>query len=97
MNVYIGYTLLGQIIWGLLPLFWMLLQDISAFYILATRIVWSALFCYALIIQKRAASQIKSRHTMPTRMAIYSRRLHYDYPELGDFYLCHDTSAYFTV
>ena len=53
MNIYIGYTLLGQIMWGLLPLFWMLLQDISAFYILATRIVWSALFCYGLIVQKK--------------------------------------------
>ena len=60
MNVYIGYTLLGQIIWGLLPLFWMLLQDISAFYILATRIVWSALFCYALIIQKGLLPKLKT-------------------------------------
>lgn len=60
MNVYIGYTLLGQIIWGLLPLFWMLLQDISAFYILATRIVWSALFCYALIIQKGLLPKLKA-------------------------------------
>lgn len=52
MNIYILYTLTGQVIWGLLPLFWMLLQDVPSLYILATRIVWSALFCYGLILQK---------------------------------------------
>lgn len=60
MNVYVGYTLLSQVIWGLLPLFWMLLQDIPAIYILATRIIWSALFCYGLIMQKNLLPHLKA-------------------------------------
>ncbi|MCH4167114.1 MAG: EamA family transporter RarD [Megasphaera sp.] len=59
MNIYIVYTLLGQIIWGLLPLFWILLQDVPSLYILATRIVWSALFCYGLILQKHLLPHLR--------------------------------------
>lgn len=60
MNIYILYTLTGQVMWGLLPLFWMLLQDVPSMYILATRIVWSALFCYGLILQKHLVPELKN-------------------------------------
>jgi chloramphenicol-sensitive protein RarD len=52
MNIYIVYTITSNVIWGLLPLFWLLLTQISPLYILATRIVWSALFCFILIVLK---------------------------------------------
>lgn len=51
-NTYILYTLTGQVIWGLLPLFWLLLRDVPAPYILATRIIWASIFCYGLICYK---------------------------------------------
>lgn len=65
MNIYIVYTLIGQVIWGLLPLFWILLQDVPSLYILATRIIWSALFCYGLILQK---------HLLPRLQQLYTNR-----------------------
>lgn len=63
MNIYIIYTLAGQVIWGLLPLFWMLLQEIPALYILATRIIWSALFCYGMILWKGLLPKLKQVRT----------------------------------
>ncbi len=59
MNIYVVYIVIGQVLWGLLPLFWLLLQDIPAPYILATRIVWSALFCYGLIMQKHLQQALR--------------------------------------
>lgn len=44
--------LMSQIIWGVLPAFWLLLRDLPSFYTLATRIVWASVFCFLLILQK---------------------------------------------
>jgi len=62
MNIYIFYTLLSQFIWGLLPLFWLLLHQISPLYTLATRIIWSAALCFVLILQKNLLPELK--HTL---------------------------------
>lgn len=65
VNISIFYTLMGQIIWGLLPLFWMLLQNVPSLYILATRIIWAAIFCYGLI---------RYKHLLPNLQAVKTQR-----------------------
>lgn len=66
MNIYVWYTIIGQVIWGLQPLFWSHLRDIPSLYILATRIIWAALFCYGLICYKKLRPALwtvtKQRH-----------------------------------
>ena len=52
VNIYIFYTISSQVIWGLLPLFWILLNQVAPLYILATRIIWSAFFCFLLIVKR---------------------------------------------
>jgi len=41
---------LNYVVWGVLPLFWMLLRDVDSVYILAQRIVWSALISGAWVL-----------------------------------------------
>lgn len=59
MNIYIFYTITSNVIWGLLPLFWLLLNQVAPMYILATRIVWSAVFCFGLILWKHLLPALK--------------------------------------
>lgn len=49
---YYLYFMSSQVIWGLLPAFWILLRNLSPFYTLASRIVWASVFCFLLILQK---------------------------------------------
>ena len=41
---------LSYVIWGLLPMFWKLLQQVDPLYLLASRIVWSMVFLGILIL-----------------------------------------------
>lgn len=59
-SIYYLYFLLSQFMWGLLPAFWMLLRDLTPLYTLASRIVWAAVFCFLLIMQKHLLSNFKS-------------------------------------
>ena len=45
----IGYTAGAYIIWGFLPLYWKLIQSVSAEEILAHRIVWSFIFMLVIL------------------------------------------------
>lgn len=38
------------VMWGVFPVFWKLLADVNSFYVLASRIVWSAVFCFIAIL-----------------------------------------------
>lgn len=60
VNIYIFYTISSQVIWGLLPLFWILLNQVAPLYILATRIIWSAFFCFLLILQRGLLPALKN-------------------------------------
>lgn len=44
------YTAGAYILWGILPIYWKWIQDISAFEILAHRIVWSFVFMSLIIV-----------------------------------------------
>lgn len=47
------------ILWGLLPVFWKLLAGVNSAYVLAQRIVFSCVFCAAVILlRKRAAAVV---------------------------------------
>ena len=41
------------ILWGLLPVFWKLLAGVNSAYVLAQRIVFSCVFCLAVIRLKK--------------------------------------------
>jgi chloramphenicol-sensitive protein RarD len=40
----IWYTAIAYMMWGFLPLYWKLLEDVAAIEILAHRIIWSFVF-----------------------------------------------------
>ena len=43
-------TLLCCLIWGLLPLYWSLLNQVSSFSVLSHRIIWSGIWMFFLVI-----------------------------------------------
>lgn len=47
------------ILWGLLPVFWKLLSGVSSVYVLAQRIVFSFLFCLAVILIKKHGGELR--------------------------------------
>lgn len=46
------------ILWGLLPVFWKLLSGVNSAYVLAQRIVFSCIFCLAVIFVKKNGREI---------------------------------------
>lgn len=62
------------ILWGLLPIFWKLLAGVNSAYVLAQRIVFSCVFCFAVILIKKHSSEI--------------RRIVKNKSELRRFFLC---------
>ena len=50
----IGYAFLAFLSWGILPIYWKLLDNVPSFEILSHRMVWSAVFLLVLIaVQQR--------------------------------------------
>ena len=45
MSVYLLYFVAGQVVWGLLPVFWKMLSGLEPVYLLSVRIIFSALVC----------------------------------------------------
>ena len=62
------------ILWGLLPIFWKLLAGGNSAYVLAQRIVFSCVFCFAVILIKKHGSEV--------------RRIVKNTSELRRFFLC---------
>ena len=55
-------------IWGLLPIYWKLLSQLSAVYILSARIVYSFFFCVVLVALKHYWPKIRTELRQPDRM-----------------------------
>ncbi|MFC0581124.1 EamA family transporter RarD [Micrococcoides hystricis] len=55
---------LTYVLWGLLPLFWKLLDHVSATYVLAHRIIWAAVFSGIWLLVS-AITRPRSRRTKP--------------------------------
>lgn len=48
------------VLWGLLPIFWKLLANVDSVYVLAQRVLFSCIFCLAIIILKKNGSSVKN-------------------------------------
>ena len=48
------------VLWGLLPIFWKLLANVDSAYVLAQRVLFSCLFCLAIILLKKNGSSVKN-------------------------------------
>ncbi|MDO5726109.1 MAG: EamA family transporter RarD, partial [Tissierellia bacterium] len=46
------------ILWGLLPVYWKLLSSVDSIYVLASRILWSFVFCALIVAYKREGNLI---------------------------------------
>lgn len=46
-------------LWGFQPLYWHLCSDIDTFFLLASRIIWASVFCYAIINIQGKTGQFK--------------------------------------
>ena len=69
MNYWYLAAAAAYIIWGLLPIFWKLLDQLPAMYILSARIVYSFLFCIVLVLLTKIWPQVKAELQQPKRMA----------------------------
>lgn len=54
-----GLVFASYLIWGLLPLFWKQLSMVNSAYVLASRIIWSAIFCGSLLLLRRRWNRVK--------------------------------------
>ncbi|MGN1266458.1 MAG: EamA family transporter RarD [Dorea sp.] len=54
LQVFVCYVM-----WGVFPVFWKLLAELNSFYVLASRIVWSAVFCMILILVTKKTEELK--------------------------------------
>lgn len=56
-----SFSVLGcYVLWGLLPIFWKLLANVDSGYVLAQRVVFSCIFCLAIILLKKNGSSVKN-------------------------------------
>lgn len=56
-----SFSVLGcYVLWGLLPIFWKLLANVDSVYVLAQRVVFSCIFCLAIILLKKNGSSVKN-------------------------------------
>lgn len=46
-KIYYVYFILSQVIWGVLPAFWLLLRQLPPLYTLSSRIIWASVFCFS--------------------------------------------------
>lgn len=54
------YTAGSYVIWGLIPIYWKLISDVSANEILANRVIWSFVFMIILLVLMRKLAPLKS-------------------------------------
>ena len=59
-NIGLLSTLACYILWGLLPLYWHILEDLDSFFILCNRIIWSAVFTIAILLITKKFGEVKA-------------------------------------
>ena len=57
---YVLLVLSGYLLWGLQPLFWDQLSGYDSLYILASRIIWSVVFCVSILAIKGELGKLKA-------------------------------------
>ena len=56
-----SFSVLGcYVLWGLLPIFWKLLANVDSVYVLTQRVLFSCIFCLAIILLKKNGSSVKN-------------------------------------
>ena len=59
-NIGLLSTLACYILWGLLPLYWHILEDLDSVFILCNRIIWSAVFTIAILLITKKFGEVKA-------------------------------------
>jgi chloramphenicol-sensitive protein RarD len=59
-NIGLLSTLACYILWGLLPLYWHALEHLNSVFILANRIIWSAVFTVGILLVSKRFSEVKA-------------------------------------
>jgi len=67
-NIGLISTLACYILWGLLPLYWHVLEHLNPVFILANRIIWSAVFTVSLLLFTRKLGEVKAVFRDPKKM-----------------------------
>ncbi len=47
------------VMWGIFPVFWKLLAELNAVYVLSSRIIWSAVFCFVILLVTGKTEELK--------------------------------------
>ena len=56
----IGYALLAFLSWGVLPVYWKLLDNVPSFEILSHRMLWSTVFLLVLIVAQQRLGELRA-------------------------------------
>lgn len=67
-NIGLFSTLACYILWGLLPLYWHVLENLNPVFILANRIIWSAVFTVGILLIKKRFGDVKAVLRDKTKM-----------------------------
>ena len=59
-NIGLLSTLACYILWGLLPLYWHALEHLNSVFILANRIIWSAVFTVGILLVSKRFGEVKA-------------------------------------
>jgi len=62
------YAVLAFGLWGVLPVFWKLLQEISSYEIVAHRVLWTCFFTGALLLMRKKLIRVKAVFKDKTRL-----------------------------
>ena len=49
----------SYVLWGIFPVFWKMMAELNSVYVLSSRIVWSAVFCFLLIVLTKRTEELK--------------------------------------
>jgi chloramphenicol-sensitive protein RarD len=66
----INYALAAFILWGFLPLFWKMLGSFHAAEILANRIIWSVIFVFGLLYQRKQIHEVRAIFRSPRKLGL---------------------------
>ena len=67
-NIGLISTLACYILWGLLPLYWHVLEHLNPVFILANRIIWSAVFTVSILLVTGKLGEVKAVFRDKTKM-----------------------------
>ena len=67
-NIGLASTLACYILWGLLPLYWHVLEHLNPVFILANRIIWSAVFTVSILLVTGKLGEVKAVFRDKTKM-----------------------------